>query len=65
MQRRSEVNDDREPTPAEHVYDDQGVDRSQIRTLLALTPRERLERASRVAAFFARVRMLNARSQAR
>jgi hypothetical protein len=54
-----------EPTPAEDVYDDQGVDRSQIRTFLALTPRERLERASRLAAFFLRVRALNGRAPTR
>jgi hypothetical protein len=54
-----------EPTPVEQVHDEQGVDRSQIRLLLALTPRQRLERAARVAAFFIRVKALNARAQAR
>jgi hypothetical protein len=64
MELRPDLQGD-EPSPAEQVYDDQGVDRSQIRICLALTPRERLDRASRVAAFFLRVRALNARAQAR
>lgn len=64
MESPSELQGD-EPTPAEQVYDEQGVDRSQIRECLALTPRERLDRAARVAAFFFRVRALNARAEAR
>lgn len=64
MDSRPEMQDD-EPTPAEQVYDDQGVDRSQIRAFLALSPRERLDRASHSAAFFLRVRALNARPPAK
>jgi hypothetical protein len=64
MELRPVLPDD-EPAPAQQVYDDQGVDRSQIRGCLALTPRERLDRAARVAAFFMRVRALNARAQPR
>lgn len=51
-----------EPTPAAEVYDDQGVDRSQIRQCLALTPRQRLDRAAQIAAFYVRVRERNART---
>jgi hypothetical protein len=53
------------PTPMEQVHDDQGVDRSQIRAFLLLSPRERLDRASRSAAFLLRVRALNGRAQAK
>jgi hypothetical protein len=53
------------PTPVEQVHDDQGVDRSQIRAFLALSPRERLDRASQSASFFLRVRALNVRPQAK
>ena len=62
MEPRSDLQDDM-PTPAEQVHDEQGVDRSQIRAFLALTPRERLDRASQSAAFFLRVRALNVRAQ--
>ena len=48
-----------EPTPAEAVQDEQGVDRSQIRAFLDLTPRQRLERASHLAGVFLRVRQRN------
>jgi hypothetical protein len=51
--------DDSAPAPAEAVYDDQGVDRSQIRACLALTPRERLQRASDLAAYFLKVQERN------
>ena len=47
------------PTPAAEVYDDQGVDRSQIRAYLELTPRERLQRASDLAAYFRKLQELN------
>jgi hypothetical protein len=49
------------PPSSEETQDDQGVDRSQIRAFLALTARERLERASRLAAFFLRAQKLNVR----
>lgn len=57
--------DDISPTPPEQVCDEQGVDRSQIRAFLELTPRQRLERASRTAAFFMRVRANNAGARIR
>jgi hypothetical protein len=56
---RPPLADEHKPTPPEDVCDEQGVDRSQIRAFLELTPRQRLERASRSAAFFLRVRALN------
>lgn len=52
--------DDLEPAPAEDAYDDQGVDRSQIRAFLALTPAERLDRLHEMVAFIEHVRRLNA-----
>jgi hypothetical protein len=57
--------EDSPPTPAVDVYDDQGVDRSQIRACLALTPRERLQRASDLAAYFLKIQERNGFSRVR
>jgi hypothetical protein len=59
MSVRSPSADDIAPTPAAEVHDEQGVDRSQIRAYLELTPRERLQRASDLAAYFRELQELN------
>jgi len=59
MSVRSPTADEIAPTPASEVYDDQGVDRSQNRAYLELTPRERLQRASDLAAYFRKLQELN------
>lgn len=51
-----------EPAPADASYDDSGVDRSQIRQLLALTPDQRLERLQQHVRAVLRIRALNAPS---
>lgn len=56
---RTPTADEVAPTPAADVYDDQGVDRSQIRAYLELPPRERLQRASDLAAYFRKLQELN------
>jgi hypothetical protein len=55
---RAPTADEVVPTPAVDVYD-QGVDRSQIRAYLELTPRERLQRASDLAAYVRKLQELN------
>jgi len=59
MSDRAPTADEIAPTPPSAVCDDQGVDRSQIRAYLELTPRERLQRASDLAAYFRKLQDLN------
>ena len=46
--------------PAEPDIDDQGVDRAQIRDMLALTPEERLRRLEGFVTGILEIRALNA-----
>jgi hypothetical protein len=46
--------------PAEPDIDDQGIDRAQIRDMLALTPEERLKRLEGFVTGILEIRALNA-----
>jgi hypothetical protein len=52
---------DEEPAPAEPDIDENGVDRAQIRAMLALTPEERLRRVEAFVRSAREIRELNAR----
>jgi len=48
-----------EPTPPEPDIDENGVDRAQIRAMLALTPEERLRRVEEFVESALEIRELN------
>lgn len=54
-----------DPVPAEPDIDENGVDRAQIRAMLALTPEERLRRVQEFVESAMEIRELNARRPVR
>jgi hypothetical protein len=56
---------DDDPAPREPDIDDEGVDRAQIRAMLALTPEERLRRVEEFVQAARKIRELNAAPAAR
>ena len=54
-----------DPVPAEPDIDENGVDRAQIRAMLALTPEERLHRVQEFVESALELRELNARRPVR
>ncbi len=56
---------DEEPAPQEPDIDDEGVDRAQIRAMLALEPEERLRRVEAFVEAALEIRELNAARSAR
>ena len=53
------------PEPAEPDIDENGVDRAQIRAMLALTPEERLRRVQEFVESAMKIRELNAKHPVR